>query len=737
MAIRSRLTGSASASTSHDIPLPGSAQNGDRVVVGFVNDHAHATAAESTGWTVLRTQPQGTGTNHRLTVVTRVLNGSASDDLTFTITDATHANAVAATWVVICLQGNGGNPVALPATLPNGPDATTGTVTAVTGLASGAYDSIIFLGLDNGPTALSHPVTPPANWGNLQSAGTSSDPALAYSMDRSQLSTTGFSPANVTWTNVDQWITAHVVVPAIAFSTITGTASATLGGLAVSATGARVAVGTATAALGGLVASAEGTAEPVTHVSADAGDVEVEGLPVALTRYLPPTDLGDVEVEGLPIRVSHVVPLDPVDITVEALPATMLSTTLGAGVVEVEGLPIQVSYGSRGIGGRAGLVAIPPAPTTRFIVQSILTGDFLHWDLPLADPSITYELSGPTAITGHLRPEDPELVDLITSGMEPWSCWIHVETDGLIRASAILQPYQLDGEEYALEAVGPSAYPHGMPYLGELSGIAIDPADVVREIWAHLQSYPDGQLGVTVHGVTPVRIGEPEPEEGVEYEEDERPAGPYKLSWWEGVDCGSEVDNLAREVGFDYVERCAWNADRSGVDHWIDLAYPRVGARRDDLRFATGENIIGNPIPAEESDDLYASQVVLFGKGEGRDLVRGYAGRTLRTRLRRVAVIQDRTVATAARANALAKADIERRQGLLDITDIEVDARHDNARFGSYSVGDDILIDVEIPWQGRVQQWERVLSITYSPDAESVRLQLRRADADWYGGQAT
>lgn len=476
---------------------------------------------------------------------------------------------------------------------------------------------------------------------------------------------------------------------------------------------------------------------PAVRTSIAAGDIAVEGVPVALTKigYLPAPS--DTVVEGATVNVAHRFTLpDFVEVVVEPLPVDVWGRLLPGGV-EVEGLPVQVSYGSRAIGGRGGLVAVPPAPTTRFIVQSILTGEFLHWDLPLADPSITYELSGPSSITGSLRPEDPEILDLVTSGMEPWSCWLHVETDGLIRASGILQPYQLDGETYALEAVGPSAYPQGIPFMGELSAIAADPADIVRAIWEHVQSYPDGNINVTVLGSTPIRIGEPEPEEGVEYEEGTRPAGPYKLSWWEGVDSGSEIDNLARQAAFDYVERCEWLPDRSGVKHWIELAYPRYGTRRTDLRFATGENIIGNPIPAEETDDLYASQVILFGKGEGRDVVRGYAGRALRGRLRRVAVIQDATVAAIDRANALAKADLERRQGLLDITDIEVDARHINAQIGSYSVGDDILIDVEIPWQGRVQQWERVLSITYTPDAESVRLQLRRADALWYGGQAT
>ena len=481
------------------------------------------------------------------------------------------------------------------------------------------------------------------------------------------------------------------------------------------------------------------TMVPVVRDYPDAGDVLVEGLVPAFTRHVAVDETGPahVAVDGLPIRVAHhLPPIEPTEVVVDSFPID-IQGRIHTAEVEVEGLPIQVSYGSRGVGGRGGLVAVPPAPTTRYIVQSILTGEFLTWDLPLADVTITYELSGPTSITGSLRPEDPEVRALLAAGMEPWACWLHVETDGLIRASGILQPYQINDETYGVEVAGPSAYPQGLPFLGELSAIATDPADIVRAIWAHVQSYPDGRLGVKVLGSTPVRIGEEEPEEDVEYPEGERPAGPYKLSWWEGTDCGGEIDSLASSTPFDYVEHCEWLPDRSGVRHWIELHYPRAGARKDNLRFATGENIIGNPIPAEETDDLYASQVVVFGKGEGRDTIRGYAGRRLGSRLRRVAVVQDATIATNHRADARAGADLERRQGLIDITDIEVDARHDNARFGTYAVGDDIPIDVEIPWLGRLRQFERVISITYSPDQESVRLQLRRAEAFRYGGQST
>jgi hypothetical protein len=207
--VRSRLAGKAAAATTH---LPSDKAVGDRVFVGFCNDHADASAAASTGWTSLGSMSQGTTTNHSLTVFTRVLDGTSADNLTVTITDANHANSVAAAWVAVCLNGDGGGtPQAM---LNNGGGALTGTVGAVTGLTSGDYDSIVFLGLDNS-TAVAQTVTPPTDWGNLTAAGVSADPVYAYSMDRQLLGVTGVSPGNVNWTGTEQWITAHVVSLAI------------------------------------------------------------------------------------------------------------------------------------------------------------------------------------------------------------------------------------------------------------------------------------------------------------------------------------------------------------------------------------------------------------------------------------------------------------------------------------------------------------------------------------------
>ncbi|RZT87452.1 hypothetical protein EV383_4376 [Pseudonocardia sediminis] len=390
--------------------------------------------------------------------------------------------------------------------------------------------------------------------------------------------------------------------------------------------------------------------------------------------------------------------------------------------------------------------------STRVIAQDILTKRFLHWDIRVSDLTVQWNLSGPTAISGNFP---AELRDIRDIGLEPWATWIHVEEDGVIRASGILQPAQIDADEtLTLDAAGPSAYAKGIPYLGKFLlsgtdsasgetgvGLGLDPADIVRAIWAELQSYPASNLGVTVVGETDAQVGTPKKEVSFTASADgattgttttdtttsqvDFTAGPYSaLDWWEHKDCQSEIESLAKETPFDFVERCAWNAAKTDVIHWIELGYPRIGTTPTGVRFAQEENIIA-AIGPEEPDDRYASHVVVLGKGEGTARIRGEASRPLRNRLRRVVVVEDKTIDSIQAANAIALDELNRRQALADVTEVTVHARHPNASLGSYDVGDDVPVAADIPWLGYLQLKQRVLSIVYTPASESVKLALR------------
>lgn len=202
---------------------------------------------------------------------------------------------------------------------------------------------------------------------------------------------------------------------------------------------------------------------------------------------------------------------------------------------------------------------------------------------------------------------------------------------------------------------------------------------------------------------------------------------PYVLQWWNDTDVGSELTNLAKQTPLDMAESWEWTADRLGVKHHLKLGYPRLGTRRKDLRFAEDENLLA-AVLLRETPDLYASEILFRGAGEGRDGIRALSGKPDPRRVRRYKTINDKTVTDKARAQANADAEYLRRTALLTITEITIDATHDNAPMGSFSLGDDILIQAWIPYIGDVQLWHRIVSYTWRPDKDEVVIQLRRSE---------
>lgn len=442
-----------------------------------------------------------------------------------------------------------------------------------------------------------------------------------------------------------------------------------------------------------------------------------------------------VDITTVPQAVDPaiIVDLDPIDIQVRPISSSTTNFDDTPIVVTVEVLPVDVGFGVEQFSVIRGLPAQPVVQPTRVIAQSILTKEFLHWELPVSNIQISYALSGPGTITGEFS---NEVLDLRDVGLEPYGTWIHIEENGFIRASGILMPTALDqNEKLSLEAVGVSSYPAGIPYTANFSAIGVDPADVVRHIWAHLQSFPDGNLGVVVNGSTNRVVGEPIPpadENGTVPTN----VGPYKLDWWEAPDCGTEIGNLAQETPFDFVERSEWNADKTEVKHYIDIGYPRIGARRYDLRFAQDENLL-TAIGPEEVEGFYASTVILMGKGEGSSIIRGYAGRPSSKRIRRVAILDDATVDNVTRANALCGVELDRRQAVLGINEVEIDARHPNAPLGSFVVGDEVQLWAYVPWIGEIKQWQRITGYTYSPETDSIRVEMQPSEAFTFGSTPT
>lgn len=379
--------------------------------------------------------------------------------------------------------------------------------------------------------------------------------------------------------------------------------------------------------------------------------------------------------------------------------------------------------------------------TYRLIAQDIFTKQFIHWDLPADDIQITYTVSAPTIIAAKINTEMRSLFDL-DPPIEPDRTRIHYEEDGQIKASGILMPWTDDntGKTRTIEAEGNSAYPHWIYYEGtSFQGVQVDPADMVRKLWDHIQSYEDGNLDVQVSDTTtPVRVGT-EPE-NVEFETGEGEdvsfvAGPYALNFWTVTNCGAEIDKLCKETPMEYYEHSHWNSTKTDVLHYIDISYPRRGRRRDDLAFREGENFY-NLIPQySENKDNYASEVIVVGAGDGEDAIRQTtSARFVPQRLRKVFVLQNQDILSNNRALAISQFEFRRRRlSRYEINSITIDTTHPNAVFGAFEEGDDILVEGTVQYIGHVADLHRITSYVYSPRTQTAILNLKPSESFDYG----
>src|SRR4249919_146096 len=337
----------------------------------------------------------------------------------------------------------------------------------------------------------------------------------------------------------------------------------------------------------------------------------------------------------------------------------------------------------------------------RLIAQEILTGIVVDWDLPVQpDFSYTTQLSGPTIMSGAFP---PEIVSIQELGLDGYAYFFHVEVSGEIRATGIFLPPAHDDKSLNFTCEGISSIPHYVTWGGDMSETLIDPLEVVRRIWTHVQSNPRSNVGVIVSSNTSNQtVGVPahskieKDVEGATFITDV-PAAPYELKWWEAPNCGEAIDNLCTQTPFDYKERAAWNAGKTDILKYYDMAFPRLGIPRDALLF--DEDNVLEIVPIQEGDSTYASEILVIGAGEGTATIRGYASENFGGRIRKMQVVTDKTVTTVDRANALATSELGLRKGShFSIDELVIHARHENATIGEYDIGDDIFVQVIIPW---------------------------------------
>lgn len=186
-----------------------------------------------------------------------------------------------------------------------------------------------------------------------------------------------------------------------------------------------------------------------------------------------------------------------------------------------------------------------------FAAQNVLTGEWYDFDLPLVRDAEQprFELSGAGSLSGTINGTHPTLLDgrgeLV---LAEWRTVLYALLDGEVVGAYIVQTSDFNGSVWTVQAFGYTSYANGIPYTGDYQKfVEEDPSWIVQWLWQHVQSQPDGDL--QLHHTLPLQMG---PNIGTKDE-------PYELSWWEAKDCGDELQQLASEAPFDYVEAHRWD----------------------------------------------------------------------------------------------------------------------------------------------------------------------------------
>lgn len=343
----------------------------------------------------------------------------------------------------------------------------------------------------------------------------------------------------------------------------------------------------------------------------------------------------------------------------------------------------------------------------RFILQEIMSRQIVDRDVEFVEPKVSRMLSGPCQIEGKIPYRGPGSYQITPKN---WGHFIHVEEEfptptGKVRkiiATGIVDPSSEVDESgnMNLKAKGFSNYPSGIPWLQNWNPITVDPFHAFQKVWDHLQSFPNGNMNVSIYPAD---------------------SGTFMLPGWSfnGIelnleffavfqrmsdmrDCGEYLNNLARDIPFDFVEHSTWNSTHTDIDLSIELGYPRLGTDQQAMVFRQGENALQMKAKPEVEIE-YASDVIVKGWMPGKVYSSQFSNPAA-DRLRRVVKESDMNVNSKERAAVWAKRKLTRRQVPKYWEQVVVDEWHDSAPFGQWDVGDEMLVEGNMPWAGETER---------------------------------
>lgn len=365
-----------------------------------------------------------------------------------------------------------------------------------------------------------------------------------------------------------------------------------------------------------------------------------------------------------------------------------------------------------------------PDDRFRVIVQEVRSGVITSRDLNVTNLVMQRALSGPCDIQCDVNPNDPSVEGIY---FKPWGHLIHIEKVMLgkrrIWVSGIVAPSDIDEKTgiLHLKAKGFAGYPKGIPLLEDFNWIANDAFKPIVEIWRHLQSYSNGDLGVEIF---PQASGV-EMLPGYSYD-----GTTMSLNFFatfvraaDKLDCGDYIDALAKSIPFDYVERSEWNGDRTDIVKKIELGYPRLGVIQDNLAFVFNENVLTGK-PHTETQIDWVSDIGVTGFFPGFQ----YSSELANADPDRVRRYLDETTANLdsnERAAAWAHRLLARRQAPAYWETITIDMHHPNAPFGSFDVGDTITVTGPMSWVGEIAQNHKIIAISVNEAKNTCQLTLK------------
>jgi hypothetical protein len=366
-----------------------------------------------------------------------------------------------------------------------------------------------------------------------------------------------------------------------------------------------------------------------------------------------------------------------------------------------------------------------------YYAQRAVTGTWLdRAGLPLENVSMTWDLTADT-LTADIAPA----IALAAAAdgrplLDEWSTLIYAVADGQIRWGGIHTHSDFTGPTWAVTATGFRGYPPGQPYTGpDTLRTGMDPLDGIRLLWAHLQSFPAGNLHLTVDATThsAARLGTPAV--AAHGTVAAVAAQPWEMAPWNLTDVGQEITRLAGCIPADMTESHAWAAGGEQVAHTLSFAVPRAGTRRTDLRFVEDENMAA-VVPLTRDGSTYANAIAGGGAGSGSTTIAAQVA-VDDGRLRRAGVYQDQGVTSVTALKPLISRELAARQNMGGAASVTL-ANHPNAPLGSVSVGDDILLQFTSGWAGGQQIWHRVTAITLEAATGVVTLTTARSDSFSY-----